>query len=96
MTVTFTKAKEQVFQAAAQGELFAGCLIPGLSEAALAEIGTLETYSPYDGQVIGQIHAAGEAQVNAAVTAARSSLNPASGQLCRWAIARRFCSVGWC
>ncbi|UTV30446.1 aldehyde dehydrogenase [Photobacterium atrarenae] len=73
MTLTFTKAKEQVFQAARQGELFAGCLIPGLSEAALAEIGTLETYSPYDGQVIGRIQAAGEAQVNAAVTAARSS-----------------------
>ncbi|QSV16211.1 aldehyde dehydrogenase [Photobacterium ganghwense] len=66
---TVPLTKEQVFAAAECGELFAGCLVSGLS----GERATIATLSPYDGKTIGKIEAGNEQVVNAAATAARTS-----------------------
>src|SRR5690625_3521640 len=59
---------EQVFSQAREGQLWAGHLVPGLSDS---EVASFTTLAPHDGSVIGRVAEGSDDIIDQAVTAAR-------------------------
>lgn len=78
------KTKENVFEAAQKGSLYAGCLIPGDKGHCDTRF---ETSNPYDGSVIGLVDDCDQSHVDAAVEVARSTFE--SGIWSKMALSER-------